>query len=74
MAKQLVTVLEAVNMGCETSDQVSAVTGLPVATASACLSALANDGLVRRVRRAARRFNARGRASHLYAPAGRARA
>lgn len=64
--KQEVAVLEAVNLGCETSDAVAAITGLPLATVSSYLSALADDGLIRRVKRNWVRFNSRGRASHQY--------
>jgi predicted transcriptional regulator len=49
--KQIVRVLESVEQGAFTSDQVAAMTGLSVATASAWLSALCEDGLIKRTHR-----------------------
>jgi transcription initiation factor IIE alpha subunit len=66
--KQIVRVLDAVNEGGETSDQISAMTGLSVATVASYLTVLARDGLVQVVKRRARQFNSRGPLSNVYAP------
>ena len=68
MDKQITRVLQAVNDGCFTSDQVAALTGLPVKTASAWLSVLAEDGLIRRERRHALRIHRTGAFMHVYGP------
>lgn len=49
--KQIIRVFEAVEAGCETSDMVAAYLGITIPIASAHLSALAKDGLIRAVRR-----------------------
>ena len=68
--KQIARVLDAVNEGGETSNQIATMTGLSVATVSSYLTVLARGGLVKLVEREARQFNERGRRSHLYAPVG----
>lgn len=65
--KQIVRVLSAVKAGCETSDQVSAFTGMSIETCSAYLSSLRADGLVRITRRARRKI---GRPFNSYVVAG----
>ena len=66
--KQISRVLAAVNDGCFTSDMVSAFTGLPLKTASAWLSVLAEEGLIIMERRHALRIHRRGGFMHVYGP------
>ena len=59
--KDIVRVLAAVRIGARTSRDVEAMTGIPMRSASAWLSVLAKDGLVRRVRTDAIQYGPRGR-------------
>jgi DNA-binding IclR family transcriptional regulator len=67
--KQISRVLAAVDEGGETSDQIAAMTGLPLPHVSAYLTDLARDGLIRLVRHEGRRYPGTSRGSHVYAPA-----
>lgn len=66
MEKHIVQALAAVKDGCETSNAVAAVMGIPVASASAHLSELASMGLLRRAETDSIRFFKSGRAYHRY--------
>lgn len=63
-------VLRAVTLGAETSYEVVAVTGLPLKTCSAYLSAAVKDGILKRVPGADRTFSKtrRGNYCHVYRP------
>ena len=63
MEKQITRVFEAVLAGCETSDQVSNYTGLPLKHCSSYLSELAADGLI-----ILRARKGRTRSMHMYGP------
>jgi len=65
--KAIMRVYDALVIGCDTSDQIAALTGLSVAAASAHLCELRDLGLVRVVSPEARRFNTYGRNSHVWA-------
>lgn len=64
--KQVIRVLGALQIGAQTSREVSAVTGLTVKTSSALLSELAKYGVIKRTKENATRYNRRGRNSHYY--------
>lgn len=66
--KQIIRVLDAVCMGCETSRDVSEFTGLSLPHCSAYLTELYRDGRIRLHIRNSRALN--GRPQHRYAPIG----
>lgn len=66
--KQILRVLAAVELGAETSAEVEAVTDLPLKHCSYFLGELVLAGLIRRVKKEARRYSKSGRMSHLYQP------
>ena len=66
MKKQIVSVYEAVEAGCETSDDVAVYTGFSLATSSKYLSDLRADGLISIKERNARRMGDRGPFMHVY--------
>lgn len=68
MKKQIIQVLEAVEEGGWSSNQISAMTSLSIASVSAYLGELARDGLIDLIERDALHFSGRGRKSHLYGP------
>lgn len=67
-SKQISAVLDAVAVGCETSDQVAAITGLSKRHASAYLSQLADAALIIRTHKDALRIAETGRYMHRYSP------
>lgn len=61
MTKQIVMVLEAIENGCETSADVAIITGLSIATCSAWITKLSEDGLIEITRRAENHTSILGR-------------
>ena len=68
-SKQIALVIRAVRDGCETAREVADYADLDRATASAYLSILATDGIIRLVKRFAIRYPDSKSPSHLYGPA-----